>query len=53
MGDMYCSKCHRFGIYWKNLGTCTEHTFCPYCGGVNCQQIQEELEELDEENSDY
>ena len=50
MGDMYCSRCNRFGIYWKNLGTFNEHTFCPYCKGINCQQIQEELDENTQED---
>jgi hypothetical protein len=41
MGDMYCGKCHRFGIYWVKLGTMNQHTYCPHCGGVNCQQEAE------------
>jgi len=50
MGDMYCEKCYRFGIYWKNLGSYNEHTFCPHCRGINCQQVQEEFEEQSEIN---
>ena len=41
MGEMYCSKCYRFGIYWKNLGGMNQHTYCPHCGGINCQQVEE------------
>ena len=42
MSEMYCGRCHRFGIYWVGLGTLNEHTYCPYCHGVNCQQIENE-----------
>jgi predicted Zn-ribbon and HTH transcriptional regulator len=42
MGDMYCSKCHRCGVYWVALGSMNEHTRCPHCEGINCQQIEEE-----------
>lgn len=46
MAQMFCSRCHRYGIYWKNLGGMNQHTYCPHCGGVNCQ----EMETLEEEN---
>jgi hypothetical protein len=49
MGDMCCGKCYRFGIYWIGLGTGNPHTYCPNCGGVNCQQA-EEPEEEEQEN---
>jgi hypothetical protein len=42
MGDMYCGRCHRFGIFWVGLGGMNEHTYCPYCHGTNCQQVEEE-----------
>ena len=42
MGDMYCGRCHRFGIFWFGLGGMNEHTYCPYCHGTNCQQVEEE-----------
>jgi hypothetical protein len=48
MGDMYCGCCHRFGIYWVGLGGLNEHTYCPYCHGVNCQQIEEPEDEENE-----
>ena len=52
MGSMYCDKCHRFGIYWKNLGGFNQHTCCPHCGGVNCQQIENETEDREADGSD-
>ena len=48
MSTMYCAKCHLIGIYWKNLGGINEYTFCPNCGGVNCQQVEIENEEEEE-----
>jgi hypothetical protein len=45
MGDMYCSRCHRFGMYWVGLGGLNEHTYCPHCGKTNCQQLEEQEEE--------
>jgi hypothetical protein len=48
MGDMICSKCHKYGIYWKNLGTMNQHTYCPHCSGINCQKM-EEVEKRDRE----
>jgi len=44
MGDMYCGRCHRFGIHWVGLGGMNEHTRCPHCQGTNCQQMEEEQE---------
>ena len=41
MGEMFCGRCYRFGIYWKNIGGGNQHTYCPYCGGINCQQVEE------------
>lgn len=46
MGDMICSRCHRFGIFWIGLGTGCPHTYCPHCQGINCQEI----DTLEEEN---
>ena len=48
MGEMICSRCHRFGIYWKNLGTLNEHTYCPHCQGINCQALEIKDDENDE-----
>lgn len=50
MGAMYCSRCHKFGIYWSYIGTYNEHTYCPHCRGINCQQFDEivESEEIEE-----
>jgi hypothetical protein len=47
MGQMYCGICHKFGIYWVGLGGLNEHTYCPHCKGINCQQIENTNEEED------
>jgi len=41
MGDMICSKCHTYGIYWRDLHTNSPYTYCPHCKGINCQAEQE------------
>jgi len=38
MSQMICSICHRYGIYWKNLGGLAPYTFCPRCNNTKCQQ---------------
>lgn len=46
---MYCDRCKTFGIYWKNLGGYNQHTYCPNCNGVNCQQHEiENTDDMDE-----
>jgi len=36
---MICGNCNKIGIYWK--GTIDNmHTYCPHCGGTNCQAPQ-------------
>ena len=54
MSTMVCGRCHQYGIYWKNLGGLQPYTFCPNCGGGNCQMPEEPREEdgPDEEDSD-
>ena len=52
MGDMYCGRCHRFGIYWVGLGGLIEHTYCPHCHGINCQQIENINEEEEDEDQE-
>lgn len=53
MGTMVCSKCGKTGIYWKNLGNprvlSPPYTYCPHCGGRNCQQIEEAYWEDEED----
>jgi hypothetical protein len=51
MAQMICSKCHKFGIYWKNLGTINEYTYCPNCQGINCQALEIEEKKEEEENN--
>lgn len=50
MSTMVCSRCHKFGIYWRNLGGFNEHTYCPHCNGINCQAIEYE-DMTDEEHT--
>jgi len=42
---MICSNCGKAGIYWKNLGgprvLSPPYTYCPHCGGKNCQKFEE------------
>ena len=44
MGTLVCSKCGKTGLYWKNLAGILypPYTYCPHCGGTNCQQIIDE-----------
>lgn len=49
--QMICSRCGKAGIYWENL-TGMAYTYCPNCGGRNCQQQEEQVEEQEEEVED-
>ena len=53
MGTMVCSVCGNYGIYWKNLGGLRPYTYCPTCGGTDCempeQRSQDEEESEDEQ----
>ena len=53
MSEMICKHCGRRGIYWKNLASqyYGPYTYCPHCGGTNCQKREEEFEE-EEENQE-
>jgi hypothetical protein len=46
--DMVCETCGRSGIYWKNLGGMSPYTYCPNCGGINCQEPEQREEEPEE-----
>lgn len=46
---MKCSRCGKFGIYWVQLGTMNEHTYCPHCLSVNWEEY---IREGDEDVSD-
>lgn len=47
MGDLRCARCELLGMYWRNLGTLNEHTYCPHCGGINYQEDMPEPDETD------
>jgi hypothetical protein len=47
MSTMVCGNCGRYGIYWKNLSGLSPYTYCPNCGGTNCQTPEEPREEED------
>lgn len=49
MGTMVCSICGKYGLYWKNLGGLSPWTYCPHCGGTNCQVKADSFND-DEEN---
>jgi hypothetical protein len=51
MGSLYCNNCHSFGMYWVGLGGMNEHTYCPNCGHINCQQTDEYEEECENDES--
>lgn len=44
MTDMRCARCGQFGIHWRDLTT-SPWTYCPHCGGTNCQEAPEESDE--------
>ncbi len=54
MSTMICNNCGQYGIYWKNLTGIHPFTYCPNCGGTNCQRlpppelIEEEIDEEEE-----
>lgn len=45
MGQMICSKCHKHGIYWENVGSYNAHTYCPHCKDIGYQIVNEGPEE--------
>ena len=47
MTQMIC-RCGRLGIYWKDLAGLSPYTYCPHCGGFNCQQPEEPEPEEEE-----
>uniref|UniRef100_A0A6M3KD68 Uncharacterized protein n=1 Tax=viral metagenome TaxID=1070528 RepID=A0A6M3KD68_9ZZZZ len=49
MTMMVCSICGRYDIYWKNLTGLSPYTYCPNCGGTNCQIPEPQQEEEEEE----
>jgi len=46
MSQMICGNCGKYGIYWKNLASQYDapSTYCPHCGGTNCQKMEVEFE---------
>jgi Zn finger protein HypA/HybF involved in hydrogenase expression len=44
---MVCARCHTTGIYWIHLRVMVEapSTYCPNCGGRNCQMVEPETED--------
>lgn len=49
MATMICSICGRAGIYWKNLTAIFgAYTYCPNCGGTNCQRPEPLYPDADE-----
>jgi len=45
---MICGNCSQTGIRWVGPFSNLTHTECPYCGGTNCQLVdQPEPDELE------
>jgi len=46
---MICGYCGKPGIHWENLTGWIPYTVCPHCGGINCQEPEEEEQYREEE----
>jgi hypothetical protein len=51
MSTMVCERCNCAGIYWASLGL-DAYTYCPTCGGRNCQRANPEPDVDDEDGAD-
>ena len=51
MSTMICA-CGKAGIYWKNLTGLQPYTYCPHCGGTNCQVADEQESESDNQDEE-
>jgi len=49
MSTMVCGRCGRTGIYWKDLTGLSPYTYCPNCGGYDCQEPELPIEEDEEQ----
>jgi uncharacterized protein (DUF983 family) len=45
---MICSKCNRFGIHWIGPYGNLTGTKCPHCGGENCQEDVQPVDQCSE-----
>lgn len=39
---MICSRCHSPTVTWRGPLTALTHTECSHCGGVNCQEVEDD-----------
>ncbi len=42
MTDMICGNCGLVGIRWMGPFSNLTHTKCPHCGGINCQEVDDD-----------
>jgi hypothetical protein len=45
---MICSRCHTATVTWRGPLLNLTHTECSSCGGRNCQEIEQDLDERDD-----
>ncbi len=41
---MICSRCHSPTVTWRGPLSALTHTECSNCGGMNCQQIEDDID---------
>lgn len=46
MSDMVCDHCGKTGIRWRGPLAALTHTECPHCGGINCQRVDPEFDDI-------